>query len=177
MLNASAAKLVWAGSQLGFWPAQGACLSTTSGCARQNLVSLGLTPSRSRLVDRGHYRRRGGLVHHVADASKAMERAWRDIVMQTRRLVIDFNQPVMVARDNDQRHFQAGIVASHRERVGIISADSAAVARICDGRSAISFGKRSNFRGVDAGPKSCAAREATSSGRGSGQACSASRRQ
>src|SRR4051794_24468633 len=36
---------------------------------------------------------------------------------------------------------------------GIISADSAALARTCEGRSAISFGKPRNFSGMDLGPK------------------------
>ena len=34
-----------------------------------------------------------------------------------------------------------------------MSANSAAEARICEGRSAISFGKPSNFAGADRGPK------------------------
>src|SRR3954447_22523864 len=36
---------------------------------------------------------------------------------------------------------------------GIISADSAAEAQICDGRSAISFGNSLNLAGADLGPK------------------------
>ena len=36
---------------------------------------------------------------------------------------------------------------------GIMRADSAADARICDGRTAISFGNPANFDGTDWGPK------------------------
>src|SRR5690242_3874052 len=99
-------------------PRRSAVWKGLSGGATQNLLSLRLTSSRNRFVDCGHYRSRGCLVHHVADASQGMEGTSREILMQARRLFIDVNQAVTVARDNDQRHFQARIIASHRDRVG-----------------------------------------------------------
>ena len=54
-----------------------------------------------RFVNGGHHPFRGGLVDHVPGAGHAMQAAMRDVAMEPSRLLVDVNQPVSFARDDD----------------------------------------------------------------------------
>ena len=56
------------------------------------------------LVDRRHNLDRRGLMNHVAGSRNTMKGAMRNVRMQSRRLLIDIDQPVLFAGDDDDRH-------------------------------------------------------------------------
>ena len=87
-------------------------------------------------------------MHHVANTRNAMQCAVSNVAVKARRLLVDVDEPVLLASNNDNRHFHAGIVLYMTNASGIIRAVSAALARICDGRKAISFGNLLNFSGL-----------------------------
>lgn len=70
--------------------------------------------------------------------------------MQACRLVLDVDDPIVVARDDRHRDLQLRVMASGREGVR----DQGGLARIVEGRSAISTGKSANLAGIEAGRKS-----------------------
>jgi hypothetical protein len=57
-------------------------------------------------------------MHHVADARDTMQYTLSDISVKARRLLIDVDQPVFLAGDDDDRHFQIGVVLLRCKRVG-----------------------------------------------------------
>ena len=63
---------------------------------------------------------------HVAAARDA-QRALGNVPMKPRRLLIDVDQPVLLASNNDDGHFQSGVLLARCKRVGAVSA---ALARI-----------------------------------------------
>jgi hypothetical protein len=78
---------------------------------------------------RRHHLIRGGLLDHVAVSDRSVKPALRNVGMQPGRPCVDVDQPVLVACNDDNRHLQTGM--RDLKASGIMSADSAADARIC----------------------------------------------
>lgn len=70
------------------------------------------------LLDRRHYRVRGGLMDHVADARDAAQRALSDLAVKPSRLPIDVDQSIFLAGDDGDWHRQAGIVLPQSKGTG-----------------------------------------------------------
>jgi len=98
-------------------------------------------------VDCRHQISSSRLLDHVASAYNAVQLALLDFAVQSGGLLVNIDYAVFFARNYDGRHGKFVVDAA-----GIISAVSAALARICDGRTAISLGKPANFAGTERGP-------------------------
>jgi hypothetical protein len=57
-------------------------------------------------------------MHHVASVRDTMQYTLSDISVKARRLLIDIDQPVFLAGNDDDRHFQMGVILLRRKRVG-----------------------------------------------------------
>ena len=89
------------------------------------------------------------------------------LLNEAARLFVDVNKTIVFAGDDNdrQRKFVVGL-RRNRTAAGIIMAASAALARICDGRTANAFGKLWNLCGTGRGPIAFAAWPATIPERG-----------
>ena len=57
-------------------------------------------------------------MHHMADARNAVQRTLSDIPVKACRLLMNVDQPIFLAGNDDDGHFQFGIVLLGCKRVG-----------------------------------------------------------
>ena len=68
-------------------------------------------------VDSRHYRNRNVLMHHVTNVWNTVQRTLNDVPVKTRRLLLDVDQPIVLASNYDNGHFQVTIVLLRSKRV------------------------------------------------------------
>jgi len=57
-------------------------------------------------------------MHHVASAWHSVQRAVRDVPVKAGRLLINVDQPIFLAGNDDDGNFQVGVALAQGKRVG-----------------------------------------------------------